>query len=363
VDDGGRSRADEVDDVLLEVDGLLTSFATARGELRAVDGVSFTLARGETLGIVGESGSGKSMLARTIMGLLPPTAATSGRVVYAGKDVAEMSPSAARKLWGPELAMVFQDPTTSLNPVKRVGTHITESLRHHLGLSRQGARARAVDLLDQVGIPDPAQRVRQYPHELSGGMRQRVTIAVALACEPNLLVADEPTTALDVTVQKQILDLLSRLQRERGMAMILITHDLGIVSGRTDRVAVMYAGRLVETAPTRRLFASVRHPYTEALLRSSPRIDAPSHTRLQAITGRPPDLANLPSGCRFAPRCPHATDRCRDEEPVLEESEAGHLVACHHPVEVRDRGLEDRARRGVAITGPPQPQPAAAGAV
>jgi peptide/nickel transport system ATP-binding protein len=365
-DDGARSRADEadvvddLDDVLLEVDGLLTSFATARGELRAVDGVSFALARGETLGIVGESGSGKSMLARTIMGLLPPTAATSGRVVYDGKDLADMSPAAARKLWGPELAMVFQDPTTSLNPVKRVGTHITESLRHHLGLSRQAAGARAVELLDQVGIPDPAQRARQYPHELSGGMRQRVTIAVALACEPNLLVADEPTTALDVTVQKQILDLLGRLQRERGMAMILITHDLGIVSGRTDRVAVMYAGRLVETAPTRRLFASVRHPYTEALLRSSPRIDAPSHTRLQAITGRPPDLANLPSGCRFAPRCPHATDLCRDEEPVLEDSEAGHLVACHHPVEVRDRGLEDRARRGGA--GRNRPQPAAAGA-
>jgi peptide/nickel transport system ATP-binding protein len=364
-DDGARSRADEVDDVLLEVDGLLTSFATARGELRAVDGVSFVLARGETLGIVGESGSGKSMLARTIMGLLPPTATTSGRVVYDGKDLADLSPGAARKLWGPELAMVFQDPTTSLNPVKRVGTHIAESLRHHLGMSRRAATQRAVELLDQVGIPDPARRARQYPHELSGGMRQRVTIAVALACEPNLLVADEPTTALDVTVQKQILDLLGRLQRERGMAMILITHDLGIVSGRTDRVAVMYAGRLVETAPTRRLFASVRHPYTEALLRSSPRIDAPSHTRLQAITGRPPDLANLPSGCRFAPRCPHATDVCRDEEPVLQDSEVskeseGHLVACHHPVEVRDRSLEDRARRGGAARN--RPQPAAAGA-
>jgi peptide/nickel transport system ATP-binding protein len=298
------------------------------------------------------------MLVRTIMGLLPPTATTSGRIVYDGRDLAELSPAAARRLWGPELAMVFQDPTTSLNPVKRVGTHITESLRQHLGLGRQAAQARAIELLDQVGIPDPARRARQYPHELSGGMRQRVTIAVALACEPDLLVADEPTTALDVTVQKQILDLLSRLQRERGMAMILITHDLGIVSGRANRVAVMYAGRLVETAPTRRLFAAVRHPYTEALLRSSPRIDAPSHTRLQAISGRPPDLANPPPGCRFAPRCPHATDRCREEQPALREAEAGHLVACHHPVEVRDRGLEERAKRGAAA-----PQPAAAGAV
>jgi peptide/nickel transport system ATP-binding protein len=358
VDQGAESRGAQDAGVLLEVDDLVTSFATPRGELRAVDGVSLRLARGETLGIVGESGSGKSMLARTIMRLLPPTATTSGRVVYGGKDLAELSPSAARNLWGPELAMVFQDPTTSLNPTKRVGTHITESLRHHLGLGRRAAGQRAVELLDQVGIPGPDQRVRQYPHELSGGMRQRVTIAVALACEPNLLVADEPTTALDVTVQKQILDLLSRLQGERGMAMILITHELGIVSGRSDRVAVMYAGRLVETAPTRRLFASVRHPYTEALLRSSPRIDAPSHTRLQAITGRPPDLAKLPPGCRFAPRCPHATDVCREQEPALQESEEGHLVACHHPVEVRDRTLEERAKRGFAAA----PQPAAAGA-
>lgn len=338
---------------------LSTSFATPRGELRAVDGVSLQLDRGETLGIVGESGSGKSMLVRTIMGLQSSSASTSGRIVYDGQDLAGLSPAARRKLWGPELAMIFQDPTTSLNPVKRVGTHITESLRAHLGMSRKAAKQRALDLLEQVGIPDPARRLRQYPHELSGGMRQRVTIAVALACEPNLLVADEPTTALDVTVQKQILDLLSLLQQERHMAMILITHDLGVVSGRASRVAVMYAGRVVETAPTRRLFASVRHPYTEALLRCSPRIDTPSHTRLQAIEGRPPDLATPPPGCRFAPRCAHATEKCRKDEPPLQETEDRHLVACHHPVEVVDRGLEERAKRGAVGLAP---QPATAGA-
>ncbi|HEY8526419.1 MAG TPA: ABC transporter ATP-binding protein [Acidimicrobiales bacterium] len=344
------------------MDRLATSFPTARGRVRAVDGVSLELAEGETLGIVGESGSGKSVLIRSIMGLLPPTATRTGEVRYRGRDLTALSPAKLRRLWGTEIAMVFQDATTALNGVKRVGVHITESLRRHTGLGRKAARERALDLLAQVGIPDPKRRIDQYPHELSGGMRQRVTIAIALACEPRLLMADEPTTALDATVQRQILDLLSELQAERRMAMILVTHDLGVVAGRTDRVAVMYAGRLAETAPTRTLFGSVRHPYTEGLLRSVPRIDQPSHTRLPAIAGRPPDLANLPDGCRFAARCPHAEADCGDAAPVLEEVAAGHAVACHHPVLARDASLERRARRGKLAVAPAALAPDGAGA-
>jgi oligopeptide/dipeptide ABC transporter ATP-binding protein len=238
-----------------------------------------------------------------------------------------------RDVWGTEMAMVFQDPMTSLNPVKRVGTQITEGLTYHLGDKGKVADETAVALMRSVRIPEPDRRLKEYPHQLSGGMRQRVSIAVALACGPRLLIADEPTTALDVTVQAQILDLLANQQRERFMAMMLITHDLGVVAGRTDEIAVMYAGRIVEKAPTKVLFSNVKMPYTEALLRSIPKIENPSHTRLLAISGRPPDLVTPPVGCKFAPRCLYAQERCREEEPPLMEADtAGHLYRCWYPV-------------------------------
>ncbi|MCD4523565.1 ABC transporter ATP-binding protein [Nocardioides sp. cx-173] len=321
-------------DPLLVVEDVRTVFHTARGDVRAVDGVSLTLAPGETLGLVGESGSGKSVLGRTVMGLVAsgPTTTVSGRVRIGGQDVHALHPRHRRRLWGPEVAMVFQDPMTSLNPVKRVGTHLTETLRRHLRCSRAEAADRAVDLLRQVGIPDPARRARQYPHELSGGMRQRVVIAAALACDPRLLIADEPTTALDVTVQQQILDLLASLVRDRTMAMILVSHDLGAVVGRTDRIQVMYAGRTVESGTTRDVFGAAQHPYTDALLGSIPRLGDPPHTVLRSIEGSPPDMARPPAGCRFAPRCPRATDRCLEDLPELVLGADDRLVACHHPV-------------------------------
>ncbi len=318
---------------LVEVDDLRTTFATGRGPLRAVDGVSFTLGRGETIGIVGESGSGKSVLVRSIMGLLPSSATVTGAVRFNGRDTRGMNKQESKHFWGREIAMVFQDPMTSLNPVKKIGTALTESMRFHLGLSRADAQARAVELLTQVGIPAPVQRLGEYPHQLSGGMRQRVTIAIAISCWPKLLIADEPTTALDVTVQRQILDLLGSLQADYEMAMVMITHDLGVVAGRADRVAVMYAGRAVETAPTRDLFTTTRHPYTEALLQSIPKIEHASHTRLEAITGRPPDLVSPPTGCRFSPRCRYAQDRCLVDDPALTATDSeGHAVACFFPV-------------------------------
>ncbi|MYJ13124.1 MAG: ABC transporter ATP-binding protein [Acidimicrobiia bacterium] len=317
----------------LVVEDLCTSFATERGPLQAVDGVSFSLRRGHTLGVVGESGSGKSATARSIMNLLPPgTSATSGRVLLDGRDVRRLSRAASRHVWGVEAAMVFQNPMTSLNPVIPVGRQIGEGLRYHRKLSRAAAGRRARELLEQVGIADPERRLTEYPHQLSGGMRQRVMIAVALACDPKLLIADEPTTALDVTVQKQILDLLDRLRQQRRMAMILITHDLSVVAGRTDDVIVMYAGRVVEQAPTRQLFSAMRHPYTKALFESIPKVTQPSHTRLRIIEGRPPDLAALGPGCAFAPRCAHAQPRCCRETPRLSGSEgADARHACFYP--------------------------------
>ncbi|MFE2759119.1 ABC transporter ATP-binding protein [Streptomyces halstedii] len=323
---------------LLTATGVRTAFRTPRGPVRAVDGVSLSLTEGETLGIVGESGSGKSVLGRTLMGLITdgPGTTVSGSVLLGGKDVHRLTPAGRRVLWGTEVAMVFQDPMTSLNPVKKVGAHLSESVRRHLGLSRADARERAVDLLRKVGIPEPARRATQYPHELSGGMRQRVVIAMALACGPRLLIADEPTTALDVTVQKQILDLLRSLTEDLRMATVLISHDLATVAGRTDRVAVMYAGRLVEYADTTAVFDRPRHPYSSALIASIPRLDQPPHTLLPTIEGRPPDLLHPPAGCRFAPRCPAATDRCATEAPELAayagDRDAGGVVACHHPL-------------------------------
>jgi oligopeptide/dipeptide ABC transporter ATP-binding protein len=319
---------------LLRVVDLKTHYLTERGVVRAVDGVSMSLERGKTLGIVGESGSGKTQLARSIMGLLPTrNIVRHGHIFYEGHDIIGYSPDEMRHVWGAEMGMVFQDPMTSLNPVVKIGRQITESLVYHLDMGKVEARDTALALLRSVGIPEPERRLGEYPHQLSGGMRQRVVIAVALACGPKLLFADEPTTALDVTVQAQILNLLQTQQRERFMAMILVTHDLGVVAGRADEIAVMYAGQIVEKAPTRTLFGSVRMPYTEALLKSIPKLDQPSHTVLDAIPGRPPDLVNLPEGCRFAARCPYVQERCRVEQPPLIEAEQpGHLYRCWFPV-------------------------------
>ncbi len=338
---------------LLVVDDLRTSFRTPRGRVRAVDGVSFSLQRGRTLGIVGESGSGKTVLSRTIMGLLPRrNVEVSGQVLYEGRDITGASNEIMRDIWGTEMAMVFQDPMTSLNPVMRIGRQIDESLRHHLGMSKQEARATALAQLKSVGIPEAERRLDQYPHELSGGMRQRVTIAIALACGPRLLFADEPTTALDVTVQAQILNLLAAQQRERHMAMILVTHDLGVVAGRADDIAVMYAGQVVERAPTKVLFASMKMPYTEALLRSIPKLDEPSHTRLAAIAGRPPDLVDPPGGCRFAARCVYAREKCIEEEPPLIEAETpGHYYKCWFPVGTVEPNLPSETNVSLAKAG------------
>ena len=320
---------------ILVVDNVRTVFHTPRGDVRAVDGVSFSLKPGETLGLVGESGSGKSVLGRTVMGLISNDARTTvtGKVTLDGVDVHGVKRKERRKLWGTRVAMVFQDPMTSLNPVKRIGTHITEALRYHLDLDRKTAEERAVDLLTQVGIPEPKRRMTQYPHEMSGGMRQRVVIAMALACDPKVLIADEPTTALDVTVQKQILDLIGSLTTERDMATVLVSHDLGAIAGRTDRVQVMYAGRTAEQGLTSEVFAAPAHPYTDALLASIPQIENAPHSILRAIEGNPPDMANPPSGCRFAPRCGYADATCTSVLPILEPTPGtGRSVACHHPL-------------------------------
>ena len=335
-------------DPLLEVTRFSTHFLTPGGPLRAVDDVSLTVARGRTLGVVGESGSGKSVLCDSIMGLLPRRGIEQrGSIRFEGQEIAGLSSRAMRPYWGAKLAMIFQDPMTSLNPVMRIGHQITESIHQHFDVSRDDARQQALTLLRSVGLAEPERRVRDYPHQLSGGMRQRVTIAVALAAGPKLLLADEPTTALDVTVQAQILDLLQVLQRERHMAMILVTHDLGVVATRADEIAVMYAGRVVERAPTRTLFTDMRMPYTEALLRSIPRLDHPSHTRLDVIQGRPPDLRQTLQGCRFAPRCPYVGDRCRVEEPPLRSAdEPGHEYACWYPVNTSAFAVGSEPRGG-----------------
>jgi oligopeptide/dipeptide ABC transporter ATP-binding protein len=340
---------------LLEVTDLKTSFTTAAGVVRAVDGVSFALERGRTIGIVGESGSGKTVLSRSIMNLLPKrTTIQQGSVRFAGHEILGLGSKEMQSYWGAEMSMVFQDPMTSLNPVVKIGRQITESLRQHLDMSKGEAADRAVELLRSVGIPEPARRVGEYPHQLSGGMRQRVVIAIALACDPRLLMADEPTTALDVTVQAQILDLLGQKQAERHMTMVLVTHDLGVVATRTDEIIVMYAGQVVEQAPTWRLFSSYRMPYTEALMKSIPRLEFPSHTRLLAVPGRPPNLLSAPPGCPFAPRCSYAQDRCQvDKPPLVETDTPGHSFACWYPVGSAEasEALEINRRRGLIHTG------------
>lgn len=321
-------------ELLLEVADLHTSFSVKHGAVKAVDGVSLSLERGKTLGVVGESGSGKTVLSRSIMGLnVANNVNVTGSVRYAGQELIGRSLKEMRELWGAEMAMVFQDPMTSLNPVVKIGRQLTEHVRYHLDMNKSDATQVAIALLTSVHIPEPEARLDTYPHQMSGGMRQRVCIAMALACGPRLLFADEPTTALDVTVQHQILNLLAEQQRDRAMGMILVTHDLGVVAGRTDEIAVMYAGRVVEKSPTKVLFDEMRHPYTQGLLRSIPKTSERKHTRLNAIYGRPPNLINPPPGCKFAPRCPYAQDRCREEEPVLKEhGESGHVFACHFPI-------------------------------
>lgn len=311
---------------LLEVRDLRTSFRTPRGLVRAVDGVSFSLQRGQTLGVVGESGSGKSVLSRSIMGLLASNAVRSGEVLFEGRDISDLSPAAYRELWGAEMAMVFQDPMTALNPVMKVGRQITESLRFHLGMSKSEARETAVSLLRAVKIPEPEQRFDTYPHEMSGGMRQRVVIAVALACGPKLLLADEPTTALDVTIQAQILDLLRKLQADTGMALLMITHDLGVVAEMADDVAVMYAGRVVEQAPVAELFAQPSHPYTQGLFASLPAMS--TGNRLNTIPGAVPPATRFPQGCRFHPRCTEALPNCSLEYPPVFPVSGAHTNAC-----------------------------------
>jgi peptide/nickel transport system ATP-binding protein len=316
---------------LLEVEDLRVEFVTDDGVVHAVDGVSYTLAAGKTLGIVGESGSGKTVTSLTTMGLTRGrTTRVSGRITFEGRDLLQASNEDLRRIRGNEIAMIFQDPLSSLHPFYKVGRQLTEAILAHQHVSKAAARDRAVELLELVGIPDPSRRFDQYPHEFSGGMRQRAMIAMALCNEPKLLIADEPTTALDVTVQAQILALLEELQERLGMAVIIITHDLGVVAEIADEIAVMYAGRIVEHASTERIFGSPQHPYTWGLLKSIPRLDTPRDEELVPIPGRPPSLINRPSGCFFHPRCPYVQDEHRRIDPKLEPvpDEPGHEVAC-----------------------------------
>jgi len=317
---------------LLEIKGLKTHFKTDDGWLHAVDGVDLAVDSGETLGVVGESGCGKSVTAMTVLKLIamPPGRIVAGQILWQGRDLVPLPADEMRKIRAKEIAIVFQEPMTSLNPVYSVGEQIAESLRLHEGLSRKGAMDRATEMLRLVHIPTPERRVRDYPHQFSGGMRQRVMIAMALACKPKLLIADEPTTALDVTIQAQILDLLNELKSRLGMSIMLITHAMGVVAETAQRVVVMYAGKVVEEAPVGELFAHPRHPYTQGLIRSIPRIDmAATHkVRLETIAGTVPKLVAPPEGCRFAPRCRHAVSACTQATPPLRAVAPGHKVAC-----------------------------------
>jgi oligopeptide/dipeptide ABC transporter ATP-binding protein len=315
---------------LLAVEGLTMEFPHAERAARAIDGVSFTVDRGEVLGLVGESGCGKSMTALCLMRLVPPPGRISaGRVVFGGTDLLTLPERAMRRVRGARIGMIFQEPMTALNPVLTAGFQIAEAIRVHRAVSAREASRRAIELLAEVGIPEPAARANDYPHQLSGGMRQRVMIAMAIACEPELLIADEPTTALDVTIQAEILDLLRGLRERHGMALILITHDLGVVAEQADRVAIMYAGRIVEEASTRELFAHPLHPYTRLLLGSMPTLGV-HRDRLETIPGSVPDITRRPSGCSFRDRCPLATAECAIEPPALVEKAPAHTAACIH---------------------------------
>jgi peptide/nickel transport system ATP-binding protein len=334
-------------DRLIEVNDLKVHFATEDGLVRAVDGVNFTVDRGEVLGIVGESGSGKSVTSMTLLGLTrDKNTRFEGEVLYKGRNVLQMREEELQEVRGNEMAMIFQDPMTSLNPVYTVGAQICEAIRTHESVDSRGAHGRAVELLKQVGIPNPESRVDDYPHQFSGGMRQRAMIAMALACNPDVLIADEPTTALDVTIQAQIIELIDRLKDDFNSAVILITHDLGVVADVADEIIVMYAGRVVEHAPTRQLFYDPQMPYTWGLLGSIPRLDRPKTERLHSIKGTPPSLINVPRGCKFRPRCPHAFDKCM-EEPDLQNrvEDPEHLDRCWLSVDEK-RGLRDRTIHG-----------------
>jgi oligopeptide/dipeptide ABC transporter ATP-binding protein len=319
---------------LLDVRNLNTTFRTAAGLVRAVDGVSWDIEEGETVALVGESGCGKSVSALSVMRLVaePAGRIESGEVLYKGRDLLKLTEEQMRGVRGREIAMVFQEPMTSLNPVLSIGRQLTEGLEIHMQMKPREAQERAVELLALVGIPDPARRLPQYPHHFSGGMRQRMMIAMALACNPSLILADEPTTALDVTIQAQILELMKDLARRLGVAMLIITHNLGVVARYADRVNVMYAGRIIERASAAELYANPRHAYTLGLLRSVPRLDEPRRARLDPIQGQPPDLTRLPKGCAFAPRCAFRVDRCGEAPPPLESLAPGHLSACWEAV-------------------------------
>jgi oligopeptide/dipeptide ABC transporter ATP-binding protein len=331
---------------LIEVNDLQTYFYTREGVVQAVDGISFDVEKGKTLGIVGESGCGKSVTALSIMGLIPkpPAKIAGGSVMFGGRDLTMLSERELQDVRGRQIAMIFQDPMTSLNPTFKISTQITETLRRHFDMPKEQARKRAVELLDEVGIPEPAKRLDDYPHQFSGGMRQRVMIAIALSCNPALLIADEPTTALDVTIQAQILDLLDRLRQEHDMAMIIITHDMGVVAETADDIAVMYAGQIVEQAPALDLFDNPEHPYTEALLGALPQLEGEGirEGRLTSIPGRPPDLVDPPESCRFAARCPYRDrdDSCAHRAQQLREIRPGHLVRTAHPTSERERTPE-----------------------
>jgi oligopeptide/dipeptide ABC transporter ATP-binding protein len=323
---------------LLSVKDLEVQFSTRKSIIYAVNGISFDLDEGETLGIVGESGCGKSVTSLAMLGILPKQGRVpNGTVEFGGQDLLTLGDSELRDIRGKDIAMIFQDPMTSLNPVLRIERQMVEGIRKHLGLDKAGARGEAISLLEQVGIPDAERRLRDYPHQFSGGMRQRVMIAMAISCKPKILIADEPTTALDVTIQAQILELLKQLVAERGMALILITHDLGVVAGVCDRTNVMYAGRFVETGQTVDIFARPRHPYTLGLLRSVPRLDSSDKERLQPIPGTVTNLTSKPTSCSFAPRCAYAVDESRSEVPLLRQIDSpDHLVACFNPVPDED---------------------------
>ena len=323
---------------LLEVRDLATYFFTQDGVVKAVDGISYYLEEGEVLGIVGESGCGKSVSALSVMRLVanPPGRTVNGEVVFEGEDILKVDEAEMRHIRGNRIAMVFQEPMTSLNPVLTIGRQLTETLELHQGMSRAEAQTRASELLAMVGIPDSVTRLRDYPHQFSGGMRQRVMIAMALSCDPKLIIADEPTTALDVTIQAQILELMRDLAQELGTAMIIITHNLGVVARYADRVNVMYAGKIIETGSSEEIYHNPRHPYTLGLLNSVPRLDETRRVKLDPIEGLPPDLIDLPPGCSFAPRCKFTYDRCLQESPELENVLEGHTAACWRFREIRE---------------------------
>ena len=316
--------------MILEVRDLKTHFFTLEGVVKAVDGVYYDVAEGETVALVGESGCGKSVSALSIMGLIPnpPGRIVSGEIRFKGRDLRQLDPEGMRRIRGKEIAMVFQEPMTSLNPVLTIGRQMTETVEAHLNMGKEEATRRAMEMLKWVGIPDPRRRLAQYPHQLSGGMRQRVMIAMALSCDPGLILADEPTTALDVTIQAQILELLKDLTRQKGVSLIIITHNLGVVARYADRVNVMYAGKIIECGPAREIYHHPRHPYTLGLLHSVPRLDQPKKSKLEPIEGQPPDLARLPAGCSFRPRCKFGEEKCNLEVPALREVGENHFCAC-----------------------------------